>query len=94
MNDIKQLTIKFNNGTKMDVAFPTQTADSTEAVSAAMKKALEADKLVIEADGTLVVIPWSSIQHIELTPVPAAIPFGSVKGARIVSRSEPAQMCW
>jgi hypothetical protein len=83
MSDEKQLTIHFNNGAKMDVTFPAQTANSTEAVLAAMKKALEADKLAIEADGRLVVIPWSSVQHIELTPVPVAMPFGSIKGARI-----------
>lgn len=33
MNEDKQLTIHFNNGTKMEVAFPTQTRNSTRAVN-------------------------------------------------------------
>jgi hypothetical protein len=48
-----------------------------------MKKALESDKLVIEAEGRLVIIPWGSIKHVEMTPAPPAVPFGSIKGARI-----------
>jgi hypothetical protein len=83
MNDDKHLIIHFNNGTKMDVTFPTQIKNSTAAVLESMKKALESDKLVIEAEGKLVIIPWGSINHVELTPMPPAVPFGSIKGARI-----------
>jgi hypothetical protein len=83
MNDDKHLTIHFNNGTKMEVAFPTQIKNSTAAVLESIKKALESDKLVIEAEGKLVIIPWGSIKHVELTPMPPAVPFGSIKGARI-----------
>ena len=83
MNDDKHLTIHFNNGTKMEVAFPIQIKNSTAAVLESIKKALESDKLVIEAEGKLVIIPWYSIKHVELTPIPSAVPFGSIKGARI-----------
>ena len=83
MNDDHQLTIHFNNGAKMDVMFPTQIKNSTAAVLESMKKALESDKLVIEAEGKLIIIPWASIKHVEVTPPPAAVPFGSIKGARI-----------
>lgn len=82
-NEDRQLTIHFNNGTRMDVTFPTQIKNSTAAVLESMKKALESDKLVIEAEGRLIVIPWGSIKHIEVTPLPPAVPFGSIKGARI-----------
>jgi hypothetical protein len=83
MNEDRQLTIYFNNGTKMDVTFPTQIKNSPAAVLEGMKRAMESDKLVIEAEGRLVVIPWASIKHIELTPLPPAVPFGAIKGARI-----------
>ncbi len=83
MNEDRQMTIHYNNGTKMDVSFPTQIKNTTAAVLESMKKAMEADKLVIEAEGKLVIIPWCSIKHVELTPVPPAVPFGSIKGARI-----------
>jgi len=77
------MTIHFNNGTKMDVTFPPKLKNSSAAVLEAVKKALEADKLAIEAEGKLVIIPWSSIKHLELTPAPAALPFGAIQGARI-----------
>ena len=83
MNEDRQLTIHFNNGTKLDVTFPIQIKNSAAAVLETMKKALEADKLVIEAEGKLVVIPWSSIKLVEMTPAPPAITFGAIKGARI-----------
>lgn len=83
MNDDRQLIIHFNNATRMDVTFPTQIINSTAAVLEAMKKALESDKLVIEAEGKLVIIPWSSIKYIEVTPAPPAVPFGAIKGARL-----------
>ena len=83
MNEDRQLTIHFNNGTKMDVTFPTQVNNSPETVLAAMKKAMESDKLSIETEGKLVIMPWSSIQHLEMTPAPTAVPFGVIKGAHI-----------
>jgi hypothetical protein len=83
MNGDRQMTIHFNNATKMDVTFPTQIKNSAAAVLESMKKAMESDKLVIEAEGKLVIIPWCSIRHLELTPVPPAVPFGAIKGARI-----------
>ena len=83
MNEDRKLTIHFNNGTKMEVSFPTQIKNSTAAVLEGMKRVMESDKLVIEAEGRLIVIPWSSVNHLELTPVPPAVPFGAIKGARI-----------
>jgi hypothetical protein len=83
MNDDRQLVIHFNNGSKMEVLFPKQVKDSTAGVLEGMKRVMEADKLAIEADGRLLVIPWASVQHIDLTPVPPALPFGVIKGAQI-----------
>jgi len=85
MNDEKQLIIHFNNGTKMEVSFPTQIKNSLGALVESLKKMLEADKLVIEAEARLIVIPWSSVKYVEASAVTAAaLPFGTIKGARIV----------
>lgn len=83
MNDDRQLTIHFNTGAKMDLTFPPKLKNSTAAVMEAMKRTMESDKLVIEAEGKLVIIPWTSIKQLELTPAPAAVPFGAIMGARI-----------
>jgi len=89
MNDDKQLTIHFNNGTKMEVAFPIQVKNSTGAVLEGIKRILESDKLVFQTDEQLMVVPWSSVKFLETASVPATVlPFGAIKGARVVTASE------
>jgi len=90
MSDDRKMTIHFNNGTKLEVLFPTQIKNSAAAVLEGVKRAMESDKLVIEADGRLLVIPWVSVKQVEVSPVPAALPFGVIKGARVVASGEGA----
>ena len=48
------------------------------------KRILEGDKLTIETEGRIVIIPWSGIKYLEATAIPAAaLPIGAIKGARI-----------
>ena len=88
MNDDKQLVIHFNNGKKIEFTFSTQIKNSPAAVLEGLKKTMEMDKLAIVAEGRLIVIPWSSIQQVEVAPVPAAIP----AAAQIASW--PAPLIW
>jgi hypothetical protein len=85
MNEDRHMVIHFNNGSKMELSFPAQIKNSTAALMEGLKKIMETDKLVIEAEGRLLVIPWASVKQIEVTPVPPALPFGAIKGARIVA---------
>lgn len=85
MNEDRQIVIHFNNGSKLEMSLPVQIKNSTAAVIEAMKKILESDKLVIEAEGRLIIIPWTSVKQLEVSPVPSALPFGAVKGAKIVA---------
>ncbi len=92
MNEDRQLTIHFNNGTKMDVTFPAQVKNSTGALVEAAKRILEADKLTIQTDEQIVIIPWSSVKYVEASSVPAAaLPFGVIKGARIVASPDSSK---
>ena len=89
MNDEKQLTIHFNNGTKMDVAFPTQIKNSMGALVEAAKTIIESDKLVLHTEDQEVIVPCTSVKLVEAAAVPAAaLPFGAIKGARILGSSE------
>jgi len=83
MNDERQMTIHFNNGAQLKVAFPKQIKNSPAAVLESVKRAMESDKLAIEAEGRLIVIPWSSVKQLEVDPVPSALPFGAIKGAHL-----------
>ena len=89
MNDEKFLTIHFNNGTKMEVSFPTQIKNSPGALIEAAKKILESDKLVIQTEQQVIIVPWSSVKLVEAASVAAgALPFGAIKGARILASDE------
>jgi hypothetical protein len=84
MNDDRQVVVHFNNGTKLELSFTTQIRNSPGAVLEAMKKIMEADKLAIEAEGRLIVIPWTSVKQLEVSPVPPSLPFGVIKNAKVV----------
>ena len=89
MNNDKQLIIYFNNGTKMVVSFPPQIKNSTGALVEGIKTLLAGEKLVVQTAEKLVIVPWSSIKYVDASVVPAtALPFGVIKGARIVESSE------
>jgi lysophospholipid acyltransferase (LPLAT)-like uncharacterized protein len=63
MNNDKQMTIHFNNGTKMEVSFPTQIKNSMAAVLEAMKKGLESDKLIsCQLGWKILVKSWDRFQ--------------------------------
>jgi len=78
------MVVHYNNGTKLEFSFPTQIRNSSAAVLEGMKKMLDADKLVIQAEDRLIVIPWASVKHVEVSPVPASLPFGAIKNAKVV----------
>ena len=94
MNDEKQLVIHFNNGTKMEVAYPTQIKNSPAAVMEAVKRILDSDKLVIQTDQQLIIVPWSSVKYVESTAVSAtAMPFGTLRGARVQAMDSGGACC-
>jgi hypothetical protein len=91
MSENKHLTIHFNNGTEMSVAFPVQIKNSMGALVELSKRILESDKLVIQTDEKVLIIPWSSVKYVDVSAVAgAALPLGVIKGARIVDSAGAA----
>ena len=84
MDEEKRLVVHFNNGTNLEVAFPVQIRDSTAGVLEAFKRIMEADKIAIQTEDKLIMIPWASVQHIEFSPPPATTPFGTIQKARVL----------
>ena len=84
MNDEKHLVIHFNNGQKMALAFPAQIKDQGAGLLEAFKRIMESDKLAIQNEDRRLVIPWTSVQHIEFSPPPSVMPFGTIQKARLV----------
>jgi hypothetical protein len=87
MSEERQVSIHFNHGSKLELVMPVQMKNAATALEG-FKKLMETDKLVIAADGRLYVIPWTSVRLVELSALPAALPFGAINGAKIVSLSQ------
>ena len=78
----RHLVVHFNDGTKMAFEFPRQA--DLHAVSAKLDEVVRYDQLTVEADGTLILIPLSSVKYAQLVPAPKALPGTVIKGARLV----------
>jgi hypothetical protein len=81
MSEKRGLIIYFMDGTKKVLEFPQQVSDTDVAAAAKLKQALEARRLVIEAEGALVVIPFENIKYLQLYPAPKKLPAGVIRGA-------------
>lgn len=84
MNEERQIIVHFNNGETLKVALPIQTKNTVGALMEIMKRLLESEKLVISTDDQTIIIPWSSVKHLETNPPVQGLPLGSIQKARIV----------
>ncbi|MBW1804736.1 MAG: hypothetical protein JRJ85_28930 [Deltaproteobacteria bacterium] len=52
-------------------------------ITSNVKKALDRDKIVLEAQGDLMVIPVRNIKYVVVSPAPDELPKGVLRNARI-----------
>ncbi len=83
IND-RNAVIYFMDGTHIVISYPSQAGEDQATIAANVKKAIDADKLVIEADGSLLMIPVRNIKYVQVTPLPDALPSGVIRNAHIV----------
>ena len=76
--------IHFMDGTKMTLAWPRQTGDVPATVVSNVRKALEMDKLAVEVQGDLFVIPIRNVKYVQITPAPAKLPGEVIRGGEVV----------
>jgi hypothetical protein len=76
------LTIHFNDGSKASFSFPKQVTHD-EFVSSRMDKILERKALVVEADGAVMIIPYSSIKYLQLHGTAQKLPDYVIKDATV-----------
>lgn len=76
--------IHFMDGTKITFAWPRQAGDEPTAMLTRVRKALEMDKLAVEVQGDLFVIPIRNVKYVQLTPAPAKLPAEVIKGGEVV----------
>jgi hypothetical protein len=78
----RSMTIHFNDGSKMLLQFPTPVPDDDVNLAVRVKEALDARHLILEADGSLFVIPVGSIKYLQCFPAPKTLPTHAIKGVR------------
>jgi hypothetical protein len=82
----RQLTLHFNDGSRIAFDFPEQTSDET-ARQMKIAQFLAAKNVVIEADGSVLIFPVANIKYIALAGVPlgrgSALPRAMIRGARV-----------
>lgn len=67
------MTVFFMDGSRMHLEFPEQLQNQMM-MAAHIDKALEKQHLVVEADGSLMVIPFDNVKYIEVHPCPEKLP--------------------
>ena len=78
MSDKRYANIHFTDGSKLTVEFPVQAEDAN--ITQKMKKVMDNPCLMIEADGSLLTIPMSSIKYIQSNPAPNVLPDFVLRG--------------
>ena len=75
-------TFFFMDGTKMILKWPRQSGGDPSTLASNIKNALESEKIMVEVDGQLFVIPTRNIKYFKISPAPEKLPQGVLKGAQ------------
>lgn len=78
-----RLTVFFLDGTKASFEYPQQAGPDQAAIVANVRKAIESERLVLEVDGDLIIVPIRSVKYVQVTPAPRHLPSGILRGAHV-----------
>ena len=83
MNPIhRRAIVHFTDNTTLALEWPKQDMQHYVFLAEALRKAVEADRLLVEVEGNLVVIQMRNVKYVELIPVPEQLPEGVIRDAR------------
>jgi hypothetical protein len=85
MAKLARMLIHFMDGSKIVFQYPKQAGEDPATIASNVRKALESDKIVLEAQGDLMIIPVRNIKYIQVSPAPDELPKGVLRNARIAS---------
>ena len=77
------LSVFFLDGTKVSFNYQQQAGSDQAAIVANVKKAIESERLVLEVEGNLIVIPIRSVKYVQVSPAPRHLPSGILRGAHV-----------
>lgn len=78
------LTMFFMDGTKLLVRYPKQAGTDRATIAAAVKRAIDADKVVFEVDGDLLIVPTRNVKYFHVHPAPDHLPSGVIRQGKLV----------
>jgi hypothetical protein len=83
MEDKRGITIFFNDGSKVSLDFPKQTANE-HAAALKLDDVLKKRYMLFEADSTFLMVPFENVKYVQFYPAPAEMPGHTyIKGASI-----------
>lgn len=78
-------TIYFMDKTSLSLCWPRPAGSDQVQIATMIKKALEADRILAEVGGSLLIIPVGNIKYIKVSPAPPKLPKGVLLGAEVMS---------
>ncbi len=84
MKEIVYATIYFMDKSHLSLRWPRQAGSNQIEIAATVKKALEADRIIAEVAGSLLIIPVRNIKYIKVSPAPPRLPKGILLGAEVM----------
>ena len=85
MTGLVSMTVFFLDGTKASFEYPRQSGTDQAAIVTNVRRAIESERLVLEVEGDLLVIPIRSVKYVQVSPCPAHLPSGVLRRARLIA---------
>ena len=83
MQDKRGVTIFFNDGSKLSLDFPKQSANEAVAMMK-LDDVLKKRYMLFEADSTFLMVPFENVRYVQLYPAPEKVQGHTyIKGATI-----------
>jgi hypothetical protein len=80
---LRYVTFYFLDNSSMKLVWPKQGSRDPQTFASQVKKSLDADRFIAEAEGQLVVIPMRNVKYMVVSPAPETLPQGIIRNARI-----------
>jgi len=78
------VTMFFNDGSKLKLSFPKQGGQDVATLAANVRKAIDADRLAFEVEGSLYIVQARNLKYVQVSPAPESLPAGVIVGAQFV----------
>jgi hypothetical protein len=83
MSEPLTLVVHFIDGSRLSCEFPRQTDDPMR-VLRNVRRAMESDKITLELEGQLLLVPTANVKYLSVSPTPDPLPEGVIRGAVLV----------